>query len=76
MRVSELELELEFEFNATAELELELVNSSVALHAEKDGHFIETVNYFYFPLHLLRSGRLPELPSSGAHVLLVRTVRC
>ena len=40
-------------------------------HAEKDGHFFETANYLYFPLHLLRSGRLPELPSSGAHVLLV-----
>ena len=24
-------------------------------HAEKDGHFFETVNYFYFPLHLLVS---------------------
>ena len=45
-------------------------------HAEKNGHFFETVNYLYFPLYLLRSGRLPELPSSGAHVLLVRTVRC
>lgn len=35
-------------------------------HVETDGCFFETVNYFYFPLRRLRSGRLPELPSSGS----------
>jgi hypothetical protein len=35
-------------------------------HAETNGKFFETVNYFYFPLRRLRSGRLPELPSSGS----------
>ena len=45
-------------------------------HAEKNGHFYDTANYFYFPLRRLRSGRVPELPSSGAHVVLVRTMRC
>ena len=46
------------------------MNKLTYQHAEKDGQFLETVNYFYFPLHLLRSGWLPELPSSGAHVLV------
>ena len=47
------------------------MNKLAYQHAEKDGHFFETVNYLYFPLQVLRSGRLLELPSSGAHVLLV-----
>ena len=46
------------------------MNKLTHQHAEKDGHFFETVNYLYFPLHLLRSGWLPKLPSSGAHVLV------
>ena len=46
------------------------MNKLTYQHAEKDGHFFETVNYLYFPLHLLRSGWLPKLPSSGAHVLV------
>ena len=52
------------------------MNKLTYQHAEKNGHFYETVNYFYFPLRRLRSGKIPELPSSGAHVVLVRTVRC
>ena len=46
------------------------MNKLTYQHAEKDGHFVETVNYLYFPLHLLCSGWLPELPSSSAHVLV------
>ena len=42
------------------------IQKLVYQHAEKDGKFFETVNYFYFPLRRLRSGRLPELPSSGS----------
>ena len=42
------------------------MNKLTYQHAEKDGKFYETVNYLYFPLGRLRSGRLPELPSSGA----------
>ena len=42
------------------------MNKLTFQHAEKDGKFYETVNYLYFPLGRLRSGRLPELPSSGA----------
>ena len=34
-------------------------------HADLKGKFFETVNYFYFPLKRLASGRVPELPSSG-----------
>ena len=45
------------------------MNKLTYQHAEKDGQFFETVNYLYFPPHRLRCGRLPELPSSGAHVL-------
>ena len=47
------------------------MNKLTYQHTEKDGHFFETVNCLDFPLQVLRSGRLPELPSSGAHVLLV-----
>lgn len=38
-------------------------------HAKTKGQFFETVNYLYFPVPCLRSGRLPELPSSGAQFL-------
>ena len=46
------------------------INKLTYQHVEKDGHFFETVNYLYVPLHRLRCGRLPELPSSGAHALV------
>ena len=46
------------------------MNKLTYQHAEKDGLFFKTVNYLYFPLHLLRSDWLPELPSSGAHILV------
>ena len=46
------------------------MNKLTYQHAEKDGPFFETVNYLYFLLHRLRCSRLPELPSSGAHVLV------
>ena len=34
-------------------------------HAEKDGAFIETVNYLYFPIRAFPNGKVPELPASG-----------
>ena len=46
------------------------MNKLTYQHAEKDGLFFESVNYLYFPLHVPRSGWLPELPSSGVHVLV------
>ena len=35
-------------------------------HAERDGHFAETVNYLYFPIDsLLDDGTVPDPPASG-----------
>ena len=36
-------------------------------HAEKDGAFIQTVNYLYFPLRAFPNGEVPELPASGKY---------
>ena len=36
-------------------------------HAEKDGAFIETVNYLYFPIRAFPNGEVPEPPAHGAY---------
>ena len=41
-------------------------NTKIVLqHAERDGHFAETVNYLYFPIGSLPDGTVLELPASG-----------
>ena len=38
-------------------------------HAERDGHFIKTVKYLYFPIGSLLDGTVPELPASDEYTL-------
>ena len=38
---------------------------TVHQHAQRDGHFVETVNYLYFPIGSLPDGTVPEPPASG-----------
>ena len=38
-------------------------------HAERDGHFVATVNYLYFPIGTFPDGTVPELPATGEYTL-------